>query len=90
MTSGGHRAFFHIPADNASDEDEPVQDSTERDSGTTNDGSSTSDHLDGDRWAIDKQKDDTRRYHALMELLTSEVGYVENLRSLVDVSTMSP
>jgi len=31
-------------------------------------------------------KDDIRRYHALMELLSTEVGYLMDLRALVNVS----
>ncbi|KAL1747650.1 hypothetical protein HDZ31DRAFT_80227 [Schizophyllum fasciatum] len=34
-------------------------------------------------WRADKLKEDTRKYHALMELLTTEVGYVLDMRALV-------
>jgi hypothetical protein len=35
-----------------------------------------------------KRQDDIRRYHALTELLTTEEGYLMDLRELVNVSTL--
>jgi hypothetical protein len=36
---------------------------------------------------VEKAKDDVRKYHALMELLTTEVSYLADLRALFSVST---
>ena len=38
--------------------------------------------------SIQSSQEDTRRYHALMELLTTEVGYLMDLRDLVAVSIL--
>ncbi|KAJ7781076.1 hypothetical protein B0H16DRAFT_606759 [Mycena metata] len=35
-----------------------------------------------DAWDLEKGKDDVRKYHALMELLTTEASYLEDLRAL--------
>jgi hypothetical protein len=39
-----------------------------------------------DAWDVEKAKDDIRKYHALMELLATEVSYLADLRVLVSVS----
>lgn len=39
-----------------------------------------------DAWDVEKAKDDVRKYHALMELLTTEVSYLADLRALFSVS----
>jgi hypothetical protein len=41
-------------------------------------------------WLKAKKQDDIRRYHALAELLTTEEGYLMDLRELVNVSTTHP
>ncbi|KAJ7129502.1 hypothetical protein C8R44DRAFT_872762 [Mycena epipterygia] len=38
-----------------------------------------------DAWDTEKQKDDIRKYHALMELLTTEVSYLADLRALFSI-----
>ncbi|KAJ7507978.1 hypothetical protein B0H11DRAFT_1969567 [Mycena galericulata] len=40
---------------------------------------------DSDAWDMEKAKDDVRRYHALMELLTTEVSYLADLRALFSI-----
>lgn len=85
--------LFHIPPDGHSDNEdeehgvdrnqENLHDSVAN--GTSQGGSSTdrsSEGLGGNA----KHKDDMRRYHALMELLTTEEGYLTDLRVLVTVS----
>ncbi|KAI5830560.1 hypothetical protein K523DRAFT_20646 [Schizophyllum commune Tattone D] len=37
------------------------------------------------KWRAERLKEDTRKYHALMELLTTEVGYVLDMRALVTI-----
>lgn len=44
------------------------------------------DSPEGSPWLTEKMKDDVRRYHALMELLTTEVGYLMDLREMVNVN----
>ena len=39
-----------------------------------------------DEWSKNKYKDNIRRYHVLMELLSTEMGYLMDLRELVNVS----
>ncbi|KAJ7638991.1 hypothetical protein FB45DRAFT_827670 [Roridomyces roridus] len=38
-----------------------------------------------DPWEVEKGKDDVRKYHALMELLTTEVSYLADLRILFSI-----
>jgi hypothetical protein len=38
-----------------------------------------------DAWDVAKAKDDVRKYHALMELLSTELSYLEDLRALFSV-----
>ncbi|KAJ7180268.1 hypothetical protein C8R43DRAFT_972444 [Mycena crocata] len=38
-----------------------------------------------DAWDTEKAKDDVRKYHALMELLTTEVTYLADLRALFSI-----
>ncbi|KAJ7684014.1 hypothetical protein B0H17DRAFT_1073262 [Mycena rosella] len=38
-----------------------------------------------DAWDREKEKDDVRKYHALMELLTTEVSYLADLRALFSI-----
>ncbi|KAJ7283949.1 hypothetical protein C8J57DRAFT_1053877, partial [Mycena rebaudengoi] len=38
-----------------------------------------------DAWDVEKAKDDIRKYHALMELLATEVSYLADLRVLVSI-----
>ncbi|KAJ7498755.1 hypothetical protein FB451DRAFT_1014407, partial [Mycena latifolia] len=38
-----------------------------------------------DAWDRERAKDDVRRYHALMELLTTEVSYLADLRALFSI-----
>ncbi|CAK5262969.1 unnamed protein product [Mycena citricolor] len=45
--------------------------------------SDVSDISSGLDWHVEKARDDVRRYHALMELLSSEVRYLEDLRALL-------
>ncbi|KAF7292322.1 DH domain-containing protein [Mycena chlorophos] len=44
---------------------------------------------DGDESSLEKAKDDIRRYHALMELLATEVSYLADLRALFSASLHS-
>ncbi|KAG5648921.1 hypothetical protein DXG03_000270 [Asterophora parasitica] len=80
-------ALFHIPSDAYTDtEDSPrMTESPER---MNEDGSaegSWSDHDSDDSRHSEKAKDDIRKYHALKELLDTEVGYLLDLRALVTV-----
>jgi hypothetical protein len=84
--------LFHIPHDGHSDNEdeengidgnhENSPDSTAN--GTSQGGSSTDRSSEGWEGSA-KRKDDMRRYHALMELLTTEEGYLVDLRALVTV-----
>ncbi|KAJ7178981.1 hypothetical protein C8R46DRAFT_1345431 [Mycena filopes] len=38
-----------------------------------------------DAWDLEKSKDDVRKYHALMELLTTEASYLLDLRALYSI-----
>ena len=81
------KPIFHV-LDNGSDREEDgngelLSDSPKevllgqrREAATTDDG-----------WLTAKKHDDIRRYHALTELLTTEEGYFNDLRELVNVST---
>ncbi|KAH9482554.1 hypothetical protein JR316_0004654 [Psilocybe cubensis] len=46
---------------------------------------SWSDHSVEDIWEIERHKDALRKYHALKELLATEVGYLVDLKALVTV-----
>ena len=81
-----HRAIFHIPLDRNIEEDEgaPLLGSCESTQNLEISGHSktnTGDNL--------SKRDATRRFHALMELLTSECGYLNDLTVLVQVSGFS-
>lgn len=76
-----HRAKFSLDSDDGEgiwfdslDEPEALEDG-ERD-----------ENRSADEWLKDKSKDNIRRYHALMELLSTEMGYLMDLRELVNVS----
>ena len=49
-------------------------------------GSSAGGQFSEENSQTEKKRDDVRRYHALMELLTTEVGYLMDLREMVNVS----
>jgi hypothetical protein len=84
----GPRARFHIPLDGSSDQEDDLDEHTlhsTRSDGETTPGGSTTDHSSEENWCKETKKDDARRYHALMELLMTEIGYLRDLRSLVTV-----
>jgi hypothetical protein len=82
------RARFHIPLDGGSEEEndlDRVHEYTLESTRSDGETGSTTDHSSEENWSKETKKDDARRYHALMELLTTEMGYLRDLRSLVTV-----
>lgn len=84
------RPIFHIPHDGSTD----TEDASPRMTGSpehTNEELSVegswSDNESDDTWHSEKAKDDIRKYHALSELLTTEIGYLLDLTALVTVSS---
>lgn len=81
--------MFHIPS-YVTDDDLPGPHSDDGGRGDDDDGEddSTSPHdSEEDRLARDAEKARVRKYHALMELLDTELGYLQDLRTLVTVSS---
>lgn len=80
---------FHMGDENSDreDEGEPWAESPEDVDGGTHEGTSNNEHSPEDGWLKEKMKDDIRRYHVLMELLSTEMGYLMDLRELVNVSS---
>ncbi|KZT29297.1 hypothetical protein NEOLEDRAFT_1175006 [Neolentinus lepideus HHB14362 ss-1] len=85
------RPRFHIPSDNEDDGDEVRRRPRRHESES---GSSTKSQIlhsvegsteDQARWERKKEEDDARRYHALLELLITEVSYLRDLRALVTI-----
>ncbi|RDB22756.1 hypothetical protein Hypma_010025 [Hypsizygus marmoreus] len=83
----GLKPIFHIPLEICTDTDDAsprLTESPERMNDDSVEGSSTDNDSD-DTWHSEKAKDDIRKYHALRELLETEVGYLLDLRALVTV-----
>ncbi|TFK55526.1 hypothetical protein OE88DRAFT_1731208 [Heliocybe sulcata] len=85
------RARFHIPSD---DEDEGDETRPRPWRQASDSGSSARSRImhgvessteDQDRWERKVQEDAARRYHALLELLMTEVSYLRDLRALVTI-----
>lgn len=51
----------------------------------SHDGNSSSSDNGEDLWSKEKHKDDIRKYHALLELLSTEVSYLRDLKALITV-----
>lgn len=77
------RPLFHIAHEVSSDHEDDEHDDAESPGRSQGDVSS-SDYFD-DKWSTEKRKDNVRRYHALMELLSTEVCYTMDLRVLITV-----
>ena len=88
VLSNKTRPIFHLLSDN---EDDAAGDmlNTELQRSATSGSQTTSESITsfGSSHNIDStsSKDNVRRYHALMELLSTEVGYLMDLRALVNV-----
>ncbi|TFK22330.1 Dbl homology domain-containing protein [Coprinopsis marcescibilis] len=82
------KPIFHLPNPNTDIEDEGA-DSPESAPRSLNDDfspdGSWSDCSPEDVWEEQKYKDDSRRFHALKELLSTELGYVADLKTFVTV-----
>ena len=78
-----HRAKFSLDSDDCEgiwfDSPEEIEVAVVRD-GVRDENHSASE------WLKDKNKDNIRRHHVLMELLSTEMGYLMDLRELVNVS----
>lgn len=75
-----HKPIFHV-ADGGSDREDDEQPWTD----------SPQEYVEAegtmdDAWLKEQLKDNLRRYHVLTELLTTEVGYLRDLRELIMVS----
>ncbi|KII94879.1 hypothetical protein PLICRDRAFT_47885 [Plicaturopsis crispa FD-325 SS-3] len=80
--------LFHLPSD-ASDREDDASPSALKEELT--DYPFSAGHVDGsvayseeEKWARGKRKNDTKKHHALLELLATEVGYLIDLRALVN------
>lgn len=83
------RPIFHISNEGYTDNEDNgslTTETRERSHEETSAEGGSSDHSLDVRWHSEKSKDNIRKYHALMELLTTEVGYLIDLRALVTVS----
>ncbi|KAF8663392.1 hypothetical protein AX16_000965 [Volvariella volvacea WC 439] len=77
------KAIFHISTDTTDIEDNahhPTDSPQDGGSVEEDSGDITDDQLNAERY-----KDDVRKYHALMELLMTELGYLRDLRILVSL-----
>jgi hypothetical protein len=90
------KRLFHVP-DGSSDREDEGEQFTESpkemflDAVMTAQGSIANGESSEDSSSLtERSKDDVRRYHVLMELLTTEVGYLMDLREMVNVSYLSP
>ncbi|KAL4247062.1 hypothetical protein ABKN59_001356 [Abortiporus biennis] len=73
--SGGHsrkKSLFHLEVDDDEERDEDIEDQG-------------MERLEKGRASINMEGHKTKRYHALMELLNTEVGYLLDLRVLVSI-----
>lgn len=78
-----HRAKFSLDSD---DGEEIWFDSPEEPEAAVLEDGGRDESRSADEWLKDKSKDNIRRYHVLMELLSTELGYLMDLRELVNVS----
>lgn len=93
MIKRAPKRLFHIEHDVSDSEDVVIPGSEspgkicneELGSEESTESSTDPDHLTRE-WSREKSKDDVRKHYALMELLTTEVGYLLDLRVLVSVS----
>jgi hypothetical protein len=89
----GPRPRFHISPEHSSDHEDDAGQGTKfsqtnnTESGSNAESSST-DHSSDGPLSSEIAKDNDRRYYALMELLATEVGYLMDLRTLVNVSVI--
>ncbi|KAF8076556.1 hypothetical protein FPV67DRAFT_1407681 [Lyophyllum atratum] len=82
------KPLFHIPNDACTDPEDSIPcmtDSPERMNEDASVEGSWSDNDSDESRNFEKAKDDIRKYHALKELLDTEVGYLLDLRALVTV-----
>jgi hypothetical protein len=83
------KPLFHFTHQIGTDNEDSGHDhveNLERPNDETSVGGSSSGHSSDHHGCREKKKDNVRKYHALMELLTTEVGYLQDLRALVTVS----
>ncbi|KAF9464392.1 hypothetical protein BDZ94DRAFT_1321048 [Collybia nuda] len=82
------RPIFHIANEVNTDTDDAsprVSGGPERMNEDMSAEGSWSDNDSDDTWNLEKTRDDIRKYYALRELLTTEMGYLLDLRALVSV-----
>ncbi|KAG6911240.1 hypothetical protein DXG01_003107 [Tephrocybe rancida] len=79
------KPIFHIPNDTDTEDSPRLTDSPERIHEDLSLEGSWSDHESEDNKPSEKSKDNIRKFHALKELLDTEVGYLLDLRALVTV-----
>ncbi len=83
-----HRAKFHLPLDQNIEEDDATLPLSSYE--CAQNLVVTSGHGNMEICDNVNSRDTTRRFHALMELLTSESGYVNDLKALVQVGGSAP
>lgn len=80
------KAIFHISNPPTDDDDDNVFHSAEsRPRSVNSDTNSWNDQCPEDVWGREKSKDSRRKFHALKELLSTEIGYLADLKVFVTV-----
>lgn len=79
-----HKAIFHVADGSDREEDDTPWAESPQDLEAVDEGLGSA--IQDEMFTDDILVDNMRRYHALTELLTTEVGYVRDLRELINVS----
>lgn len=85
-TAGSPSKLFHLSTDNSEDDGSPHNKDIPCLPEVTSPERSWSDHGVDDFWSTEKNRDALRKFHALKELLATEVGYLNDLKALVTVT----
>lgn len=87
------KAIFHISHPTTDNEDESVFHSAESRPHSRSDDHSPArnwtEDASGDVWGREKSQDERRKFHALQELLSTEISYLADLKALITVRNTS-
>ncbi|KAF7981668.1 hypothetical protein HWV62_32794 [Athelia sp. TMB] len=82
VATDSKKAIFHVPEGSDREDDDPTWAESPQDYETADEAPEADE--ESKEIFKDNLKDNLRRYHALTELLTTEMGYVRDLRELIN------
>ena len=86
--AGSPSTLFHLSVTDNEDDSSPYDKDISCLAEVPSPEGSWSDHSLDDIWGTERNRDALRKFHALKELLATEVGYLKDLKALVTVTIL--